>query len=70
MNWETSFPDTAATSRALQLDLHMFGDASITGTAAAIYFVIYQPACSNISRLSDSKSPIVKGRSHDRKTRT
>ena len=32
------------------IDLHVFGDASITGTAAAIYAVIYQPDQGRLSK--------------------
>ena len=50
INWETSLPPTITVARAFQLhqeqieaiELHVFGDASISGTAAAIYAVIYQ----------------------------
>ena len=50
INWETSLPPITTVPRAFQLhqeqieaiDLHVFRDASINGTAAAIYVVIYQ----------------------------
>ena len=51
INWETSLPPTITVPRAFQLqqeqieaiNLHVFGDASISGTAAAaVYAVIYQ----------------------------
>ena len=50
IDWETSLPPTIAVPRAFQLhqeqleviDLHVFGDASINGTAAAIHAIIYQ----------------------------
>ena len=50
INWETSLPSAITVPRVFQLhqeqieaiDLHVLGDASISGTAAAIYAVIYQ----------------------------
>ena len=51
MNWKTRHLPTIIVPRASKvqqkkikaIDLHVFGDASITGTAVAIYAVIYQP---------------------------
>ena len=50
INWETSLPPAITVPRAFELhqeqieaiNLHVFGDATISGTAAAIYAVIYQ----------------------------
>ena len=50
INWETSLPPTITIPRAFQqhhkqievIDLHVLGDASISGTAAAIHAILYQ----------------------------
>ena len=58
MNWKTRYLPTIIVPRASKvhqkkikaIDLHVFGDASITGTAAAIYAVIYQPDQGRLSK--------------------
>ena len=58
MNWKTRHLATIIVPRASKvhqkkikaIDLHVFGNASITGTAAAIYAVIYQPDQGRLSK--------------------